>query len=107
MNQIKVIGAKWDKDRVALKDIRRQVFIQEQNVPEELEWDDDDLTCEHFIAFVGNDAVGCARLIGHKKIGRMAVLKPFRALGIGKIIIYHIKIHASQKRYTRLELSSQ
>jgi predicted GNAT family N-acyltransferase len=76
-------------------------------VPEELEWDDDDLTCEHFIAFVGNDAVGCARLIGHKKIGRMAVLKPFRALGIGKMIIDHIKRHASQKRYTRLELSSQ
>lgn len=32
MSQIKVIGARWDKDRVALKDIRKQVFIQEQGV---------------------------------------------------------------------------
>lgn len=107
MNQIKVIGAKWDKDRVALKEIRQQVFIQEQNVPEDLEWDNDDLTCEHFIAFNGSEAIGCARLIGQKKIGRMAVLKPFRSMGVGKMIIDHIKRHASQKRYTRLELSSQ
>ena len=107
MSQIKVIGAKWDKDRVELKEIRREVFIQEQNVPEELEWDNDDLTCEHFIAYADNEAIGCARLIDQKKIGRMAVLKPYRGMGVGKLIIDHIKRHASQKRYTRLELSSQ
>lgn len=107
MSQIKVTGASWDKDRVALKDIRNQVFILEQGVPEDLEWDKDDPTCEHFIAYVGNDAVGCARLINNKKIGRMAVLKPYRSMGIGKQIIDHIQRYASQKRYTRLELSAQ
>lgn len=107
MSQIKVTGAKWDKDRVALKEIRHQVFILEQHVPEELEWDKDDIDCEHFIAYVGDEVAGCARLVNQKKIGRMAVLKPFRGMGIGKQIIDHIKRYASQKRYTRLELSSQ
>lgn len=107
MSQIKVIGARWDKDRVALKDIRKQVFIQEQGVPEDLEWDQADHNCEHFIALVNNEPVGCARSIQQKKIGRMAVLKPYRSMGIGKQIIDHILRHASQKRYTRLELSAQ
>lgn len=107
MSQVKVIRASWDKDRVALKEIRKQVFILEQNVPEELEWDQDDLSCEHFIAYIDNEAAGCARLVNQKKIGRMAVLRPYRGMGIGKLIIDHIKRYASQKRYTRLELSAQ
>lgn len=107
MTQIKVISAKWDKDRVILKEIRNHVFIQEQHVPEELEWDSHDPLCEHFIAYVDNEPVGCARLVDHKKIGRMAVLRPYRTMGIGKQLIDHIKRYASQKRYTRLELSAQ
>ncbi len=107
MSQIKVSKANWDTDRRVLRDIRNQVFIIEQNVPEELEWDELDASCEHFIAYIDNEAVGCARLIHNKKIGRMAVLRPYRGLGIGLQIVDHIKRYASQKRYSRLELSAQ
>jgi predicted GNAT family N-acyltransferase len=107
MSQIKVIGAKWNKDRIVLKDIRKQVFILEQNVPQELEWDKDDAMNEHFLAYIDNEPVGCARLVDNKKIGRMAVLRPYRSMGVGKQIIDHIQRYASQKRYTRLELSAQ
>jgi predicted GNAT family N-acyltransferase len=107
MSEIKVKSASWDKDRVSLKEIRRQVFVIEQGVDERLEWDNDDANSEHFIAYINGDAVGCARLVGNKKIGRMAVLKAFRANGVGSKILDHIKRHSSQKRYTRLVLSAQ
>ena len=107
MTRIKVRSTTWDQDRVSLKEIRNQVFIHEQGVSERLEWDKEDTSCEHFVAYMDNEAVGCARLVGNKKIGRMAVLKAYRGKGIGKEILDHIKRHASQKRYTRLELSAQ
>ncbi len=107
MDSIKVIGAKWQQERGALKQIRQQVFINEQGVPANLEWDGLDDTAEHFIAYINSEAVGCARLIEHKKIGRMAVLKPFRNRDIGRKILDHIKRFASQKRYTLLQLSAQ
>lgn len=107
MTHIKVTSTSWDKDRAFLKEIRRQVFIIEQGVDERLEWDDQDKLCEHFVAFSGDEAVGCARLINNKIIGRMAVLKAYRGKGVGREIVDHIKRHASQKRYTKLELSAQ
>jgi len=107
MHNIKVIGASWKKEREALKQIREQVFILEQGVPQNLEWDELDEAAEHFIAYAGNEVVGCARLIDHKNIGRMAVLKAYRNQDIGRKIIDHIKRYASQKRYTLLQLSAQ
>jgi len=107
MTRIKVTSTTWDKDRVSLKEIRNQVFIQEQGVDERLEWDKEDAKCEHFVAYIDNEAVGCARLVDNKKIGRMAVLKAYRGKGVGKEMLDHIKRHASQRRYTRLELSAQ
>ncbi len=107
MDTIKVVGTNWRKDRGSLRQIREQVFIIEQGVPQALEWDKLDDEAEHFIAYVGDEVVGCARLIDHKKIGRMAVLKPYRNQDIGRKIIDHIKRYASQKRYTLLQLSAQ
>lgn len=107
MSNIKVVGARWDRDRSSLKEIRLQVFVQEQGVPVELELDEFDATAEHFIAYADDLAIGCARLIDGKKIGRMAVMPSFRNKGIGKLILDHIKRYATQKRYTLLQLSAQ
>jgi len=107
MTGIRVVSTQWEHDRALLREIREQVFILEQGVPKDLEWDNLDASAEHFIAYDGRDAVGCARLIDHKKIGRMAVLASHRQRGVGREILDHIKRHAAQKRYTRLELSAQ
>ena len=107
MSNIKVIGAQWSKDRSTLKEIRTEVFVREQGVPEELEMDSLDTTAEHFIAYDNDKPVGCARLIDNKKIGRMAVLSSHRNSGVGKLILDHIKRYAAQKRYTLLQLSAQ
>lgn len=107
MSNIKVAGALWNKDRSTLKEIRTEVFVREQGVPEDLEMDNLDATAEHFIAYDNGMPIGCARLIDGKKIGRMAVLASYRGQGVGWQILDHIKRYASQKRYTLLQLSAQ
>jgi predicted GNAT family N-acyltransferase len=107
MAATRVANVAWENDRVLLREIREQVFILEQNVPVELEWDGLDESAEHFIAYIDDEPAGCARLIGGSKIGRMAVLKQYRNQGIGLKLLESIKRYASQKRVTRLTLSAQ
>ncbi len=83
--------ADWDDptDRAALQQIRREVFIVEQQVPEVLEWDDDDASAIHLLALDrdNEEPVGTARILSSGQIGRMAVRKPWRARGIGKALL--------------------
>lgn len=81
---------RWKHHQTELSAIRKQVFIQEQGVPEELEWDDDDNRALHILAEVIQSgktlAIGTARIIIKNKqahIGRMALLPPWRHQGIG------------------------
>jgi predicted GNAT family N-acyltransferase len=68
--------------------IRRHVFIEEQNVPEALEWDQLDAVSTHFVARDAEGrAVGCARLTPDGQIGRMAVLPARRGEGIGSALL--------------------
>jgi len=71
--------------------IRRRVFIEEQNVPEEIELDADDERAFHALAILDGVAIGCGRMLEHGdsevKIGRMAVLREFRKTGVGAHIL--------------------
>ncbi|HYL57553.1 MAG TPA: GNAT family N-acetyltransferase [Candidatus Acidoferrales bacterium] len=71
--------------------IRRSVFIEEQQVPEEIEMDADDAHAFHALALLDDEAVGCGRMVVHGekevKIGRMAVLRDLRGRGIGRDIL--------------------
>jgi len=74
---------RWDKDREDLSKVRRSVFIEEQQVPEELEWDDDDKTSVHVLVTDNNTPIATGRIKMDGHIGRMAVLKEYRNKGIG------------------------
>ena len=64
------------------------MFIEEQNVPQELEWDGMDETSVHFVAESSDGGViGTARLMPSGQIGRMAVLIPYRNHGIGRKLL--------------------
>ena len=77
----------WDDAYSALSLIRQKVFIDEQQVPEELEWDADDKHAIHFLGKEGNRPVACARLLKDGKLGRLAVLKDYRSHGWGARIL--------------------
>ena len=76
--------ADWQRDLARLRAIRVAVFVVEQNVPEELEWDRIDPACVHVLAEDRTGTpIGCGRLLPDGHIGRMAVLSDWRGAGVG------------------------
>ncbi|MDH5423793.1 MAG: GNAT family N-acetyltransferase [Gammaproteobacteria bacterium] len=89
-DKIIIRDADWLQDNSDLKYIRREVFIVEQQVPEAMEWDEQDLSALHCLAIVNNKAVATARLQRNGQLGRMAVLKEYRHRGIGGMLLTHL-----------------
>jgi predicted GNAT family N-acyltransferase len=96
----------------ALK-VRDVVFIQEQNVPVELEHDEYDTEALHLLAIdtKTKEPVGTARVLdkgnGVAKIGRVAVLKEYRGLGIGRALMQAALKTTRELNFTSLLLDSQ
>lgn len=70
--------------------IRYTVFVEEQNVPVELECDEFDATALHFLARVNGTPTGTSRIVldgDTGEIGRVAVLKQARGTGLGAALI--------------------
>ena len=70
--------------------IRRAVFVDEQNVPEELEHDEHDATAVHLLATKEGLPIGTARLLIEGttgKIGRVALLAAARGTGAGAALM--------------------
>lgn len=92
-DNIQVAVVSWSEQQQALSEVRREVFITEQKVPEELEWDDIDADCRHVLASDTSYSsllqipVGTGRLLADGQIGRMAVRKEYRRQGIGYAIL--------------------
>lgn len=83
--------ADWQHDGAILRAIREQVFIHEQSVPVELEWDEHDAHCLHLLAInTQGQAIGTARLVSGCHIGRMAVLKAWRGQGAGSALLQRL-----------------
>ena len=103
-----VTRAGWDADSTALMHVRRCVFIDEQRVPEALEWDEDDGICTHVLAWdAKRDAVGTARLHPSGRVGRVAVLREHRGAGVGRLLMTTMILVARREGIERLVLHSQ
>ena len=87
--------------------IRYEVFVDEQNVPEELEIDGLDNKAKHVLAFVDEVPIGTGRILSDGHIGRVAVLRDYRGLGIGKLIMKELVKWAQDKSLEKVWLSSQ
>ena len=97
----------WHDKQDALQSIRKSVFIDEQHVPKELEWDGLDSECTQFLASINSTAVATARLTAGGQIGRMAVLKNFRSNGIGSELLNAVIQQAKHTGYKQLFLHAQ
>lgn len=91
----------------AMRDIRNRVFIDEQKVAPELEWDEHDATATHFLLTVDGHALGTARLLPSGRIGRVALLPEARGKGLGLRLMRAVMDHAQQLGLQHLELSAQ
>lgn len=84
MSAVRVREVDWGAHEQALSSLRRTVFVEEQGVAEDEEWDGADPDCRHFLAEDGDGVpIGTARLMPSGQIGRMAVLPEWRGQGIG------------------------
>jgi predicted GNAT family N-acyltransferase len=101
-------AASWRDDLAALQDVRRRVFMVEQQVPEELEWDDADAVSIHALALDGEGrAIGTGRLLPDGHIGRMAVLCEWRRCGVGSAILQWLMSEAVKQGFDTLQLHAQ
>jgi len=103
----KIKTATWPDDMSSLKDIRFEVFVQEQGVPAEEEIDANDPLSIHAIAWSDGAAAACGRLLPDGHIGRMAVRKPYRGQGVGAMVLEHLIERARQRGDREVVLSAQ
>jgi predicted GNAT family N-acyltransferase len=86
-SRLRLRSADLATDFAAIKLVRETVFVHEQKIAAELEFDDRDAACVHLLAFDGDAAIGTARLDVDGKIGRVAVLASHRRRGVASALM--------------------
>lgn len=102
----------WDQARAQAQPVRIAVFVVEQRVPADLEWDEWDALSIHAIGSAGQSVIGTARLLpadaqGVVSIGRMAVLKDWRGQGVGAAMLKALVDEAVRGGATEAVLHAQ
>jgi YbgC/YbaW family acyl-CoA thioester hydrolase len=92
--------------------IRTEVFVNEQRIPADLEWDEADATALHAVAYNRlGQAVATGRLLpaeqGTAKIGRMAVHQALRGMGFGEQVLRALAGEAQRRGDRAIELHAQ
>ena len=109
-NKVKIEIVKWIDEYELLTMIREKVFIEEQKVTSQLEWDGMDKDAIHFLAFKDKKGVGCARAFviqNRMQLGRMAVLREYRGEGIGSALIETAMTLAKLNQLYAIDISAQ
>ncbi|MFD1438790.1 GNAT family N-acetyltransferase [Acinetobacter terrae] len=107
MSPFTIRTGRWDELQNDAKLIREQVFIHEQQIPVEDEWDAEDAVSVHFVVYDQDQPIATARLLQNNSVGRVAVLKSYRGVGIGKLLMQQIIQQAKHEQREFLKLSSQ
>ena len=98
----------WSEAQPLARPVRNSVFVEEQGVPRELEWDEWDARSEHAVAFdARGGAIGTARLLPDGHIGRMAVLAQWRGRGVGSALLDALLGLAKAKAMPSVRLNAQ
>lgn len=87
LTNVKITQVSWREAENYLREVRQVVFVEEQAVAPDFEWDELDASAIHLLALFDNQPVACLRIIDYHKIGRMAVLKEWRGLGLGNALL--------------------
>jgi predicted GNAT family N-acyltransferase len=105
---VKIVSG--DREYEDALSVRRQVFIEEQHVPKEIEIDEFENTATHFVAYDGGKPVGagrCRRIKDNCKVERICVLPSHRKRRVGEAIMKEIEQFAADDGMRELRLNSQ
>lgn len=99
--------ARWPQDAALIKSIRRKVFVIEQGLEPEIEWDGKDASATHVLASVDGEYIGTGRIQASGHLGRLSVISSYRGLGIGKAMISHLLEIARAQKHELAYLNAQ
>jgi predicted GNAT family N-acyltransferase len=106
---VRARDADFTADFASIRQVRETVFIDEQRVPRELEFDERDARSLHVLVFDGDTPVGTGRLdldYGGK-VGRVAVVATHRRNGVGTAVMERLHALARERKHTRLWCHAQ
>ena len=105
---IREIKSKKELDEVFK--IREEVFVKGQNVPKEMEIDEEDEKAIHIIVLLGEKPVGCARIVmtdNRARLGRIAILDECRGKGYGKDLVKFLIEFCLDKKVKEIYMHAQ
>lgn len=106
MTRIELLS--WAEARPLAAPIRFAVFVDEQDVPAEIELDERDAACLHAVAWSPEDRpIGTGRLLPDGHVGRMAVMHAWRGKGVGGAILEALVAEAKRRGHAEVVLSAQ
>lgn len=103
----------WEALAEAAQAVRLAVFVGEQGIPESEEWDADDATAVHAVVrTLAGLPLATGRLIlsgeaGHARIGRMAVLRSARGIGLGREVLQALIAQARERGVRHIGIHAQ
>ena len=103
---MKIVVAKTQREILDNSYVRGKVFIVEQNIDWEIEFDNLDPECALFTAYIDDVACGAARLYINK-VGRVATLKEYRKKGIATALMQKIENYAKESGLQEIILHAQ
>ncbi len=107
-NPFSVSLVSWHDGEPLLKAVREAVFIREQGIPAELEWDGLDEDCRHALVLSSQgEAMGCGRMRSDGHIGRIAVLLAWRGQKVGTAIMEALMDYARAHDYPQVDVDAQ
>ena len=105
---LRIVIGDWNDLRHDAQGLRVEVFVIEQGVPIELEWDEGDEVSIHAVAYdESGQAIATGRLLPDGHIGRMAVRKSARGRGIGSQVLKALLDEAAREGHAELVLHAQ
>ena len=107
LSKVMIQQVTWQAAENELRAVRTPVFIQEQFVTPEFEWDDIDASAVHLLATYESLPIACLRIIHYQKIGRMAVIKHWRGVGLGAALLMEAVSICKKYGSTSVRLSAQ
>ena len=110
-NNVRVKLAETPREKEGIRALRLEVFVGEQGIPAEEEYDRHDATALHVVALQDDRVVGTARMMtlssGEVQFGRKAVESSLRRRGIGGSILSFLEDQARSRGAARVILNSQ
>ena len=108
-DQFKVKVAQSTNELKEIYEVRRQVFVEEQGVSKEEEYDEYETTSTHLLIKMDEKIVGTCRYrntVMGVKLERFAVLKKFRGLGVGAVLVKDVlnQIDSSKQVYLHAQV---